>query len=181
MFVWTSAPRAESPANAFKKDWTGRHVVVQRTLFTLVYDEMVRFGRIDSDKRDGLMVVTPSKGSYLRFTARQSQEDDITDVDPDRLMDRVKSTYNRTRLRDEGLFQTVTPLHVVRYPRGVSLVVNRVRLERMAVTLHLHKLEPNEFATTLTVQWPAPLSKELDERQPLEHLIQQFIVPRTAN
>jgi hypothetical protein len=173
-----AAPSAETPANAFKKHWTGRHVVVQRTLFTLVYDEMVRFGAVDRGKRDGLVVTTPSKGSYLRFTARQSREEDIVDSDADRLMDRVKYTYNHTRHREEGLFQTVTPLHVVQYPRGVSLVVTRAQIERMAVTLLLHKPESKEFATTLTVEWPAPLSKELDEREPLERLIYQFLLPQ---
>ena len=171
------APSAESPANAFKKHWTGRQVVVQRPLFTLVYDEVVRFNAIERGKRDGLVVTTPSKGSYLLFAARKSH-DDIVDTDPDRLMDRVKTTYNRTRHREEGLFQTVTPLHVVQYPRGVPLVVTRVQLDRAAVTLLLHKPDSSEFATALTVQWPAPLSKELDEREPLERLIQQFIFPK---
>ena len=176
--VSAAAPAAESPANAFKKQWTGRQVVVQRPLFTLVYDEVIRFNAIDRGKRDGLVVTTPSKGSYLLFTARKDR-DDIVDTDPNRLMDRVKTTYNRTRHREEGLFQTVTPLHVVQYPRGVPLVVSRVLIERAAVTLVMNKPESNEFATALTVEWPAPLSKDLEEREPLERLIQQFLLPKT--
>ena len=178
--VSAAALAAESPANAFKNQWIGRQVVVQRPLFTLVYDEVVRFNAVDRGKRDGLMVTTPSKGSYLLFTARKDR-DDIVDTDPNRLMDRVKTTYNRTRHREEGLFQTVTPLHVVQYPRGVPLVVSRVLIERAAVTLVMNKPESNEFATALTVEWPAPLSKDLEEREPLERLIQQFLLPKTSN
>ena len=175
----SSAPSAETPANAFKKDWEGRPVVVQRPLFTLVYDELGRVGATHRGKREGLNVVTPSKGSYLLFAGRQSQED-IVDSDPDRLIDRVKAAYRRNEHLQIGFTQTVMPLHVIQYARGIQLVVTRVETDRAAVTLLLRKPDPatkGELATTLTVQWPAPLSKDFDEREPIERVIQQFITP----
>jgi hypothetical protein len=173
----SSTPSADSPANAFKKHWEGRQVVVQRTLFTLVYDELGRVGATHRGKREGLTVTTPSKGTYLLFAGRQSQED-VVDSDPNRLIDRVKTAYRRNEHLQIGFTQTVTPLHVIQYPRGVPLVVSRVQTERAAITLLLHKPEPkDEFATTLTVQWPAPLSRNLEEREPIERVIHQFITP----
>jgi hypothetical protein len=174
------APSAETPANAFKKHWTGRQVVVQRPLFTLVYDELGRVGAAHRGKREGLVVATPSKGAYLLFAGRQSHED-IVDSDADRLIDRVKAAYRRNEHVQIGFTHVVTPLHVIQYVRGITLVVNRVEIDRAAVTLVLNKPEPTtEFATTLTVQWPAPLSKDLEERDPLERVIEQFLLPRAT-
>ena len=178
MCALAPAPSAETPANAFKKHWTGRQVVVQRRLLTLVYDELGRVGATHRGKREGLNVVTPSKGSYLLFAGRQSQED-IVDSDPDRLIDRVRAAYRRNEHLQIGFTQTVTPLHVIQYERGIQLVVTRVELDRAAVAVLLSKPDApkGELATTLTVQWPAPLSRDLDEREPIERVIQQFILP----
>jgi hypothetical protein len=175
----TASIDAADSVASFRKTWEGRIVTVQRTLFTLVYDELGRVGATHRGKRDGLIVSTPSKGSYLLFSGRQSQEDIVSD-DPDRLIDQVKTTYRRNQHLQIGHAQVVTPLHVIQYPRGVQLVVQRIDIERSAVRLVLHKADPppaGEFATTLTVEWPAPLSKNLDERAPLERVIQQFLAP----
>ena len=167
---------ADNGIPAFKKQWEGRRVVVQRTLFTLVYDEDGRVGTTRA-KRDGLTVITPSKGSYYLFTGRQSQGD-VTDADPDRLFDQVKANYRRNKQLEVGFTQTVTPLHLVQYPRGIELVVRRVEMDRTTIRFVLHKPDPPaEFATTLMVQWPAPISSDLHEREPIERVIHQFLQP----
>jgi hypothetical protein len=73
----------------------------------------------------------------------------------------------------------VTPLHLIQYVRGIELVVRRVQIERSTVRLELFKSEPaDEFATSLTIQWPAPLSGDLHERAELERVIRGFLNPR---
>jgi hypothetical protein len=55
--------------------------------------------------------------------------------------------------------------------------VNRVKIDRAAVTLVLHKPGPNgAFATSVTLHWPTPLSKDFEEREQLDRLLLQFIL-----
>ena len=167
---------AENPVEAFRKEWQGRRVTVQRTLLTLVYNERGRFGKIAHGKREGLLNATPSRGIYYLFTGRRLVED-LTSSDPDRLFEMVKTSYQRDRNLDDGFLQVVTPLHIVQYIRGIELVVRRVEIEVSAVRLVLFKPESTEeMATTLTVQWPAPLSADLEERVEIERIIRQFLM-----
>jgi hypothetical protein len=170
---------AESQLEAFRRDWQGRTVILQRLLLTLVYDERGRTGSIARGKREGLTVATPSKGSYYLFSGRRAVED-LTSPDPDRLFDMVKTNYRSDRNLGEGYVQIVTPLHLVQYVKGVELVVRRVEFERRStVRLVLFKPESKEeMATTLTIEWPAPLSTDLDERAEVENVIRGFLIPR---
>jgi hypothetical protein len=171
---------AESQAEAFRREWEGRTVSVQRTLITMVYDERGRIGATYRGKREGLTVTTPTKGYYYLFPGRQSV-DDLTDTDADRLVDLVKTRYRRDRNLDADSVQMVTPLHLIQYVRGIELVVRRAQIERSTVRLELFKIEPaDEFATSLTIQWPAPFSGDLHERAELERVIRGFLNPRPA-
>jgi len=146
----------------------------------MVYDERGRIGATYRGKREGLTVTTPTKGYYYLFPARQSV-DDLTDTDADRLVDLVKTRYRRDRNLDADSVQMVTPLHLIQYVRRTELVVRRVQIERSTVRLELFKIEPaDEFATSLTIQWPAPLSGDLHERAELERVIRGFLTPRPA-
>jgi hypothetical protein len=171
---------AENQAAAFRKEWQGRRVTVQRMLLTLVYDERGRMGSTTHGKREGLVVATPSKGFYYRFTGRKEVED-LTSPDPDRLFEMVKTNYRRDRNLAEGYVQIVTPLHLVQYVRGIELVVRRVEIDRSTVRLVLFKPESTEeSATALTIQWPAPLTADLEERGEIERVISQFVMPVPA-
>ena len=83
---------AENPQQAFAKNWEGRTVVLKQSLYTLVYDERSRIGRVREGKRDGLTVVTPFEGMYLQFDGRRGR-DDIKETEPQRLKDAVATTY----------------------------------------------------------------------------------------
>jgi hypothetical protein len=171
----TSLRAAEAPAVLFKKDWEGRRVVAQRTLYTIVFDERGRIGGTQRGKRDGLTVIAPAKGLYYRFSGRQSQ-DDVIHADPDKVLDLVTATYRRDRTLNEGFTQTITPQHLVQYPRGIELTVRRVDVLRAEVVLVLHKIDPaSEFATTVAVQWPSNLSSDFSERPEIERALSLLV------
>jgi hypothetical protein len=177
----TAIRAAENPAAAFRREWQGRRVTVQRTLLTLVYNERNRVGKTTHAKREGLMVTTPSKGSYYLFSGRKEVED-LTNSDPDRLFEMVKTHYRRDRNLDDGYVQIVNPLHLVQFIPGMQLVVRRAEIDVSTVRLVLFKPESTEeMATTLTIQWPAPLSPDLQERGEVERIIRQFLMPAPAN
>jgi hypothetical protein len=170
---------ADKPAEVFRREWEGRRVTVQRLLLTLVYEERGRTGSTKV-KRDGLNVVTPSKGGYLLFTGRQSVED-LVDTNADRLFEQIRINYRRDRNLGEGFVQAVNPLHLLQHIAGLQLVVTRVELERSTVRVMMAKPEtPEEMTTSLTVQWPAPFSSNLEERAELERVIRQYLLPAPA-
>jgi hypothetical protein len=174
---------ADNPSEVFRREWQGRRVTVQRMLLTLVYEERGRTGSTRV-KREGLTVVTPSKGSYLMFTGRQSV-DDLVESNPDRLFEQIKVNYRRDRNLGEGFVQAVNPLHLVQYISGLQLVVARVELERATVRVMFAKPDakpesPADMATSLTIQWPAPFSSNLEERAEIERVIHQFVLPAPA-
>jgi hypothetical protein len=183
--ILSTAPvgAADNPSEVFRREWQGRRVTVQRMLLTLVYEERSRTGSTKV-KREGLTVVTPSKGSYLQFTGRQSV-DDLIETNPDRLFEQIKVNYRRDRNLGEGFVQAVNPLHLVQYISGLQLVVARVEVERSTVRVIFAKPDtklesPADMATSLTIQWPAPFSTELEERAELERVIRQFVLPAPA-
>ena len=128
---------ADNPSEVFRRDWQGRRVTVQRMLLTLVFEERGRTGSTRV-KREGLNVVTPSKGSYLLFTGRQSV-DDLVDTNADRLFEQIKVNYRKDRNLAEGFVQAVNPLHLVQHIGGLQLVVARIEVERSTVRVLLAK------------------------------------------
>jgi hypothetical protein len=170
---------ANQGRKSFVESWQGKRVGIKRTLFTLVYDEHGRIGKTSRNKREGLTVVTPSNGVFLRFDGRDSEED-IVSADPDQIVDQINVAYRRSSSLDLGFFQRIEPTVVARYEPGGMLVVKQVRIDRDRVRLTFAKTaddEPatDEVATELTIQWPIPLSSGLTERPQIESLIRQFI------
>ena len=119
---------ADKPSEVFRREWQGRRVTVQRLLLTLVYEERGRTGSTRV-KREGLTVVTPSKGSYLQFTGRQSV-DDLVDTNPDRLFEQIKVNYRRDRNLAEGFVQAGNPLNLGQYISSLPLLVARGETDR---------------------------------------------------
>jgi len=170
---------ANQGRKSFVESWQGKRVGIKRTLFTLVYDEHGRVGKTYRNKREGLTVVTPSNGVFLRFDGRDSEED-IVSADPDQVIEQINVAYRRTSSLDMGFFQRIEPTVVARYEPGGMLVVKQVRIDRDRVRLTFAKTgddEPatDEMATELTIQWPIALSSGLTERPQIESLIRQFV------
>ena len=171
---------ANQGRKSFVEDWQGKRVSIKRTLFTLVYDEHGRIGKTLRNKREGLTVVTPSNGVFLRFAGRDSEED-IVSAEPEQIVQQINVAYRRSSALDEGFFQRIEPTVVARYEPGGTLVVKQVKIDRDRVRLTFAKAvddEPanaDEVATELTIQWPIPLSSGLTERPQIEALIRQFV------
>jgi len=171
-----SVSAAPSGTKAFTNAWEGRTVVLARTLFSLVFDERVRalplFKR--QGKVAGLTVGTPSE-TYYQFDARRESEEDVIDRDPNRLLARMQTQYRRSTHLEIGNVQDVQAVMLVRYEPGVRLVVRKVQLERDRLRLTLHKPEDSDVATTVTVKWPAPWSKDLTEATLINAVLSRFV------
>ena len=171
-----SGTAAPAGTRAFTDAWEGRRVILTRTLYSLVFDERVRalplFKR--QGKVAGLTVGTPSE-IYYQFDARRDSEDDVSDRDPNRLLTQLRTQYRRSTHLEIGNVQDVQALLLVRYEPGVTLVVRKVQFERDRVRLSLHKPEDSDLATTVTVKWPAPFSKDLTESTLIDGVLKRFV------
>ena len=171
-----SVTAAPSGTRAFTTAWEGRTVVLTRPLFSVVFDERVRalplFKR--QGKIAGLTVGTPSE-TYYQFDARRDSEDDVIDRDPNRLLARMQTQYRRSTHLEIGNVQDAQAVMLVRYEPGVRLVVRKVQFERDRLRLTLHKPEDSDVATTVTVKWPAPWSKDLTEATLIDAVLSRFV------
>jgi len=177
MLAATCITSAETNQKTFEKSWVGRRVVVNRTLYSLVYKERTLRGSIRAG-RDGLTVVTPFAGTYFQFDGR-SKVDAIVEHDVQKIAASVSLAYAKNKLLGEGTNQQIEPVTLTRYDRGFELVVTGAVVNRETVRLKLSLPDDgdNSVATGLTVQWPLPLSKTVSERGEVEDLIQQFLTP----
>jgi hypothetical protein len=172
-------PAAEAGKRDFITAWQNRSVVLKRTLFSVVYDERSRVLSIwkQEGKVAGLTVGTPS-ATYYQFEARREAEEDILANDPNVILSTLRDQYRRSSHLEIGNVQDVEPLMLVRYEPGVELVVKKVQIERDRVRLLLHKSRASDLATTLTVKWPVPLTKELTESAIIEDVITRYVTRR---
>ena len=169
---------AESPQQAFARSWEGRTVVLKQTLYTLVYDERSRIGKVQAGKRDGLTVVTPFEGTYLQFDGRRGRED-IKDTQPQRLRESVAKAYVGDSALELEASSAIEPGIINRHEAGVECVVRKIQLGRNTVKLVFASANgingDQDPLTSLTVKWPVPLSKSLTERDSIENLIRRFV------
>lgn len=171
----TSAGAGQSNKKAFLNAWEDRGVALKRTLYSVVYDERRRFLPVTKQqgKIAGLTVATPND-IYYQFEARRDTEDDIVGRDPNAIVTALRAQYRRSTHVEIGNVKDVEPVALVRYEPGVVLFVRKVQIERDRVRLILHNKAGDE-ATTLTVKWPVPLSKELTESAIIERVLDKFL------
>lgn len=156
--------------------WENRTVVVKKTLYSIVFDERSRIlpVRKRQDRVSGLTVATWSE-TYYRFDALRSSEKDIVERDPNRVVSILREQYFRSRHLDLGTSKDVEPLMLTRYDPGAALLVRAVLIERDRVRLMLHKDRRSDLATTLTVQWPIPLSDKMTESALIDEVLTRFV------
>jgi hypothetical protein len=163
---------------AFSEAWRGRRVEVKRTLYTLVFNERGKLGKVSNDKREGLLVATPSSGTYFQFDGRDSEQD-IVARDPQQVADRIGDVYRRQEPLEIGFYLRIEPELVVRYEAGGMLTVKDVQVERNRVRLSFTSVAADaprdQVATSLTIQWPTDLSAGFTERPLIDALIRQFV------
>jgi hypothetical protein len=162
---------------AFQAAWVGQSVVVKRVLYSVVFDERQRALPIVKrrDRVTGLTVATPTGTSYYQFEARRDSEKDIIAHEPEGVVSQMRDQYLRSRHLDTGAAQDVEPVMLVQYAPGAALVVGKVQIDRDSVRLHLYMDGAADLATTLTIKFPLPLSKELSEAALIEDAIGQFV------
>ena len=131
-------------------------------------------GSVNAGQRAGLTVVTPFEGTYFQFDGRH-KVDDIVAHDVQQIARAVQVGYQKEKLLGEGFTQKIDPVMLTFYDAGVALRVAAARVERDSVRLTLVLGDDDEVATSLTVKWPAPLSKSFSERGNIEALIQQYL------
>jgi hypothetical protein len=173
----TAVTSADTSQKAFETQWKGRHVLVKRTLYSLVYHERGLGGSLHLG-RSGLIVVTPFAGIYYQFDGRR-RVDDVVEHDVQSIPNAVRQAYHRDRVLDEGWVQDIDPRLLERYDPGVELLVKAARVKGDIVRLELVKKAggEDEAVTSLTVKWPLILSKSFSERGNVEDLIRQFLTP----
>jgi hypothetical protein len=170
----TAMVSAENPQKTFEKTWVGRHVLVRQSLYSLVYNERARGGV--KARRDGLTVVSPFTGIHFQFDGRKHVEN-VSEQNVQKIVASVKLAYQKEKMLEGGVDQVIDPVMLTRYEPGTQLIVRAARVDLSSVRIELSM--PGETdtdpATSLTVQWPAPLSKSFSERVDVEGLIQQFL------
>ena len=165
---------AESQRKAFESAWIGRHVFVRQPLYSLVYKQQQRLRDAVDVKQDGLTVITPFEGTYFQFDGRR-HVDDVMVHDVSKIAAAVKTAYLQSQILDDGLSQVIDPVTLTRFEPGTELIVRAARVTRETVRIELSLAADDEAATSLTVQWPVPLSKSFAERSNVENLIRQFL------
>jgi hypothetical protein len=166
-----------SGKKAFQNAWMGRSVVVRRALYSVVFDERSRVLPLlkHEDRVSGLTVVTPAGTYYYQFDARRDSEEDIIAQDPNTIVSQMRKQYIRSKYLDIGAVQDVEPLRLVHYSPGVTFIVKKVQIDRDRVRLYFHRNGEDDLATTLTVQFPTPLSKNLTESALIDDALLRFV------
>jgi hypothetical protein len=162
----------------FVKSWNGRRVVVRNALYTVLYDEVGRVGMHYRGKVAGLTVATPD-AQYYEFDG-PGEDEDIVEPTPSLVVSEMSVRFQRAYHLDLGTVKTITPLLLRQYEPGVVLVVDAVKVERTRIRVEFRKgddARSDGFATSLTIEWPAPLSKNLAERDGIEDVLRRFIEP----
>lgn len=171
---------AGAGVNDFAKSWNGRRMVVKSVLYTVLYDEVGRTGIHYHGKQAGLTIATP-EGRYYEFDAPGSDEDVVEDS-PNRVVSEMSTRFVRAYHLDIGIVKTITPLSLRQYEPGAVLIVDSVKVERNRVRFAFRRSDQapdkdDAFATSLTVEWPIPLSKTLRERDGIEGVLERFVEP----
>lgn len=179
MALATASPRAaESGRRTFVLAWEHRTVVLTQRLYSLVFDQRSRYLPVTRRNRVvGLTVAGPSDTRYV-FESRREDEEDIVERDPETVVDKLRTRYRRSAHLDISTVREIEPVTLMRFDPGVAFIVSDVQMERSRVRLLLRKDGSGDVSTTLTVQWPAPLSQELTEASLVDDVLARFVVRR---
>ncbi len=95
----------------------------------------------------------------------------------------MNSTYEPDALEVRP-YRKVEPVTINVYAAGYQLMISKVRIERDTVRVSFMQaapLEGDDPATTLTIKWPSPFSKNFTERVMVEELLRRFVDVKTAS
>ena len=124
---------ADSPQQTFAKTWEGRTVTVKTTLYSLIFNERGKLGTTRSGLREGLIVVTPSKGAYFQFDGRQGRGE-IVRNNLQGFVAAVNAEYEKDAL-DVRPYRKLEAVAINRYDPGVELLI--VGVDRGRIIAHV--------------------------------------------
>jgi hypothetical protein len=161
----------------FTRTWNGRRVVVRSPLYSVLYDEVGRMGKHYRGKLAGLTVATHA-GRHYEFDGPGSDED-IAEPTPNQVMSQMSARFHRSSHLELSSVKAITPRVLRQYDPGVALIVESVKVERNRIRFEFSQPDDEKegFATSLTIEWPAPLSREFRERQAIEEMLRRFVDP----
>jgi hypothetical protein len=161
----------------FTRSWNGRRVAVRSALYSVVYDEVGRLGMRSRNKLAGLTVATVT-GQHYEFDGPGSGED-ISEPTPNRVFSEMAVRFYRSSDLDIGNVKTITPVLLRQYEPGVTLVVESVKMDGNRLRFEFRRADDqkDQFATSLTVEWPVPLSRAFGEREAVEGVVRRFVEP----
>ena len=172
----TSVSAGDAVAD-FTRRWDGRRAVVRSALYSVVYDEVGRMGKHYRAKLAGLTVATHA-GQHYEFDGPGSDEDIVEDT-PNKVMDQMSARFHRSSHLELSSVKAITPRVLRQFDPGVVLIVESVKIERNRIRFEFAQSgdEKSGFATSLTVEWPSPLSKEFYEQAAIESMVRRFVDP----
>ncbi len=143
----------------------------------MLYDEVGRMGKHYRGKLAGLTVATHA-GQHYEFDGPGSDED-ISEPTPNEVMSQMSARFHRSSHLELSSVKAITPRVLRQYDPGVALVVDSVKVERNRIRFEFSETDDEKegFATSLTIEWPAPLSKEFREREAIENMLRRFVAP----
>jgi hypothetical protein len=151
--------------------------VVKSPLYSVLYDEVGRMGKHYRGKLAGMTVATHA-GQHHEFDGPGSEED-IAEPTPNDVMSQMSARFYRSSHLELSSVKAITPRMLRQYDPGVVLLVDSVKVDRNRIRFEFSEAgdEKKRFATSLTIEWPAPLSKEFRERQAIEDMLRRFVAP----
>lgn len=169
---------------SLKSSWLHRRVVLKQPLYSILVTRQA-FGGGALLSREGLTVVSPEQGVYYEFRGSFfSGDHNVVGTDLQEVVEEVSAEHRLMPMRNDpntGRLLPPTPVsrpaRLVTYAAGTMLKVRKVAIAKDRVTLTFDDLQGNRAVTTLTVQWPQPLSHDLSEQPAIDRLLQQFLAP----
>lgn len=176
-FSTSTVVSAGDPLSDFTRTWNGRRVVVRSPLYSVLYDEVGRLGIHYRGKLAGLTVATHA-GQHYEFDGPGADED-IAEATPNDVISQMSVRFHRSSQLELSNVKAITPRVLRQYDPGVALIVDSVKIERNRIRFEFSQSDAgtNAFATSLTIEWPAPLSKEFRERGAIEGMLRRFVDP----
>lgn len=176
-FSTSTVVSAGDPLSDFTRTWNGRRVVVRSPLYSVLYDEVGRLGIHYRGKLAGLTVATHA-GQHYEFDGPGADED-IAEATPNDVMTQMSVRFHRSSQLELSNVKAITPRVLRQYDPGVALIVDSVKIERNRIRFEFSQSDAgtNAFATSLTIEWPAPLSREFRERGAIEAMLRRFVAP----
>lgn len=180
----TAAAAAPPGARALKSAWLHRQIVLKQALYSIIVTRQA-FGGGAMLSREGLTVVSPETGIYYEFHGHfftgdrtvvgRDLQQVVEEVSAEHRLMPMRTNPNTGRL--EPPMPVERPAQLITYAAGTILRVQKLAIAKDHVTLTFEDLRGHRAVTTLTVQWPQPLSRNFSEQPAIDRLLQTFLAP----